>query len=129
MSGGRRGEIIRLVNAERHRHGLRPLTESRALRTSANAKARDMVRYGYFSHGTPHGSWYAFLYRYAGKRWSNIGENIGQGQPSAEAVETAWQQSPEHEANILGRYRSIGVGFARRSDGALVWVQHFGASE
>ena len=46
------------------------------------------------------------------------------------AIFDAWLHSPEHLANILGRYRQLGVGLrVGRLGGyshAHVWTQHFG---
>jgi uncharacterized protein YkwD len=121
--------IRRLVNEERHRNGLPGLKASKKLNISARAKAADMVKYNYFSHGTPHGSWYAFLYKYAGKSWNTIGENIARGQDTASQVMKAWMDSPEHRANILNvHYKVLGIGFARGGEhgDTEYWVQHFG---
>jgi uncharacterized protein YkwD len=120
--------IRHLVNQERHKHGLPALKASKSLNVSAKAKAADMVKYHYFSHGTPQGSWYAFIYKHAGPRWRGeaIGENIAKGQDTAEQVMRAWMNSPEHRANILGsQFKVIGIGFAS-SGSTEYWVQHFG---
>lgn len=123
---GFRRQVVHLCNAERDRRGLGALRPSRALRVSATAKALDMAKYHYFDHDTPHGTWYAFLYKYAGHRWRTIGENIAKGQDTADEVVAAWMNSPAHRANILNvKYRVIGIGFAR--DGSTeFWCEHFG---
>ena len=121
-------QLVWLVNQERRKHGLAPLRLSSALNNSARAKARDMAKYDYFNHDTPHGRWYAFIYKYAGDRWRTIGENIARDQDTAEQVFEEWMNSPEHRANILAeKYRVLGIGFARRGSREY-WVQHFGTA-
>ena len=41
-----------------------------------------------------------------------VGENVAMGQRSTGDVMRAWMNSPEHRANIQGRYRFIGVGYS-----------------
>ncbi len=125
---GFKREILRLVNQERHRHDIPSVRFSKPLSVSARAKALDMVKFHYFSHDTPKGTWYRFLYKYAGDRWRTIGENIARGQDTAAQVFEEWMDSPDHRANILSyKFQLLGIGFARDGE-TEYWVQHFGTA-
>ena len=76
---------------------------------------------GTFSHTGPDGSDFSERVRAAGYDDPG-GENIAQGQTSADEVMTDWMNSPGHRQNILDcSFRTLGVGEA--SD---YWVQEFG---
>ena len=119
-------EVVRLVNVERNKNGLSPLTEDWQLSRVAQYKAQDMHDQNYFDHqsptyGTPFQMMKSFnvSYRYAA-------ENIAKGQKTAEAVMNGWMNSSGHRANILkSDYTKIGVGYAKASDGTTYWVQIF----
>lgn len=115
------GALVRRLNLERTHHGEAPLQPSRALRLSAQAKARYLAKTGRLEHGT----WWKLLYHFAGRRFDRIGENIADGQDSAAEVVDAWMASPEHRANILGDYTHVGSARAT-GHGKVWWVNHFG---
>lgn len=115
------GAVVRRLNRERDNRGQRPLQTSRALRLSAQAKARYLAKTGELEHGT----WWKLVYRFAGRQFGHIGENIASGQDSAAEVVRAWMDSPTHKANILGDYTHVGSGRAERH-GRIYFVNHFG---
>lgn len=119
-------EVIRLVNAERARHGLGQLTYNWQAARVARIKSQDMINNRYFSHTSPiYGSPFKMLESY-GLRFSAAAENIAKGQRSAQEVMNAWMNSPGHRANILSRsFTQIGVGAAKDANGTLVWTQIF----
>lgn len=121
MRGGN-GQVLRLTNRERARHGLRPLRWNRALARAARYHAKDMARRNYLAHDDISGrAWWKRI-----MRWYRdpAGENIGRGFGTPEAIVEAWMNSPEHRANILNvQFRLLGVAYA--SDGDY-WVQDFG---
>ena len=103
-----------VVNAERGRHGLRPLRASPRLGAAARSHAADMVARGYFAHERPGWTLPGRL-RAAGWDGSASAEAIawgcgGLGVPSA--VLDSWLASPPHRAIVLGRYSRAGVGLA-----------------
>ncbi|WP_428908806.1 CAP domain-containing protein [Niallia sp. Krafla_26] len=114
-------EVARLVNAERAKNGLRPLTHRADVKNVAEKKAMDMINSNYFSHTSPnYGSPFDMLKTF-GISYRSAGENIAKGQRSPQEVMNAWMNSSGHKANILnGRYNGIGVGYY---NGA--WVQLF----
>lgn len=114
-------EVARLVNAERAKQGLRPLTHRADVKNVAEKKAMDMINSNYFSHTSPnYGSPFTMLKTF-GISYRSAGENIAKGQRSPQEVMNAWMKSSGHRANILnGNYNGIGVGYF---NGA--WVQLF----
>jgi uncharacterized YkwD family protein len=119
-------QVVTLVNQQRAKYGLSKLTVNSTLSYTARLKSQDMVKKNYFSHTSPtYGSPFKMMETF-GIRFSAAGENIAEGQPSAQAVMTAWMNSPGHRANILSpAYNRIGVGCAKNSRGVLYWTQQF----
>ena len=114
------GEVLALVNAERAKNGLSPLTLDTELTSNANIRAKEIVEQ--FSHMRPNGeSWDTAVT----VKWSYIGENIAMGYPTPEAVMNGWMNSDGHRKNILnGDFTKIGIGVCS-SGGAMYWVQLF----
>lgn len=118
--------VLKLVNAERSKQGLQPLTLSEKLTNIAYTKAKDMADKGYFSHQSPtYGSPFDMLKQF-GVSYSYAGENIAAGQKTAEEVMNSWMNSSGHKANILNKnYTQLGVGFYRGGEYGTEWVQMF----
>lgn len=114
-------QVVNLVNQERSKAGLRPLTSNSALTAMALDKAKDMYNNGYFDHTSPtYGSPFDMMSKY-GIRFSYAGENIAKGQQTPEAVMKAWMNSTGHRQNILSpNFTQIGVAFYNGE-----WVQEF----
>jgi uncharacterized protein YkwD len=122
--------IVRCTNHERAVRGLPALHRNRALRHAASYHARNMLRYGFFAHHDVFGNTpidrVARFSRRGAFRW--VGENIAVGYWSPADACRAWMASADHRANILdGRFRTIGVGFARAANGRTYYVQDFGS--
>jgi uncharacterized YkwD family protein/spore coat assembly protein SafA len=119
-------EVIRLVNVERAKKGLQPLSANWELSRVARLKSQDMANKGYFSHQSPtYGSPFNMMENF-GIRFSSAGENIAYGQMTPAQVMSAWMNSPGHRANILSpSYTQIGVGLAKNKNGVPYWTQEF----
>ncbi|OPJ57392.1 CAP domain-containing protein [Clostridium oryzae] len=119
-------EVLRLVNAERARAGVKPLTMNWQLERVARYKCQDMINKNYFSHTSPtYGSPFTMMQNF-GIQFSAAGENIAKGQRSPAEVMNSWMNSPGHRSNILsGTYTQIGVGLAKDSSGTSYWTQMF----
>lgn len=124
-------EIISLTNAQRAQYNVSQLRENARLDRSAQAKADDMARLGYFSHVGPDGkepwAWISaegYDYRYAG-------ENLAVRFVDSKDVISGWMSSPTHRANIVKPvYTDIGVGIAQgmyKGQPATFVVQYFGS--
>nr|MBO2501620.1 CAP domain-containing protein [Thermoanaerobacterales bacterium] len=115
--------VVELVNAARAEAGCGPLATDERLARAAQGHADDMAAQGYCSHTSLDGRSFADRVRDAGHPRPG-GENIAQGQRSAEEVHEAWMGSPAHRDNILNcDFTAIGVGV---NTGAWTWVQDFG---
>lgn len=115
-------EVVRLVNSERAKRGLSPLTARSDLNEYAQLRSTEIV--SNFAHTRPDGS--SPLNYVMGLNGIHAsGENIAYGQSSPEAVMDAWMNSPGHCANILSsNYTMIGVG-CYEYNGRLYWTQIF----
>ncbi len=119
-------EVVRLVNAERAKHGLQPLRENWELSRVARFKSADMRDKNYFSHTSPtYGSPHQMI-RDFGIQYRASGENIAAGQTTAQAVFNSWMNSSGHRQNILSpTYTEIGVGYAEGGSYRHYWTQMF----
>ena len=116
-------EVIRLVNAERSKNGLSPLTANWELSRVARYKSQDMADNRYFSHTSPtYGTPFQMMKSF-GLSFRTAGENIAYGQRTPQAVVNAWMNSSGHRANILSSsYTQIGGGYVASGN---YWTQMF----
>jgi uncharacterized protein YkwD len=120
-------EVVRLVNIERQKAGLPALSSSNTALNSAAMKRAEEIRIDYRSdHSRPDGRAWSTVFAEFNITYRNAGENIAQGQRTAQEVVNAWMNSPGHRANILNsNFTEIGVGVVRDSNGRASWVQLF----
>lgn len=116
-------QVVELVNVQRARNGLQPLSLDAGLCRFARVKSQDMHDNRYFDHTSPtYGSPFDMM-RQFGITYASAGENIAMGYSTPEAVVNAWMNSSGHRANILStKYTTLGVGFV--SNGGY-WTQWF----
>ncbi|MEP0841840.1 MAG: CAP domain-containing protein [Phycisphaerae bacterium] len=122
-------KLIELVNLERTRRGLQPVTPNPKLMSLAEDYAEDMIRRNFFDHTDPDG-------RGLGQRAIEhgyvpllaVGENLAGGQNSPEWVMNDWMKSTEgHRENILSpQWTEIGVAVRIGGAHGIYWVQEFG---
>jgi uncharacterized YkwD family protein len=114
-------QVITLVNQERAKASLKPLTSNSALSAMALDKAKDMYNKNYFSHTSPtFGSPFDMMKSY-GISFTYAGENIAMGQKTPQEVMNAWMNSAGHRQNILSpNYTKIGTAYYNGE-----WVQEF----
>ena len=116
--------VVALVNAERAKAGLSPLTVDTRVAEAAQLRAQEIKKT--FSHTRPDGSSFSTALSQAGVSYRGTGENIAYGQNSPEAVMQGWMNSSGHRANILNKdYTSIGVGHYKDASGTDYWTQLF----
>ncbi|MGG0178977.1 CAP domain-containing protein [Gottfriedia acidiceleris] len=102
-------QILDLVNIERGKGGLKPLTLSSYLDGTAQAWSQTMSNANNMYHST-----LSFNGGYKG-------ENIAHGQTTANEVMTDWMNSPGHRANIMSlNFKQLGVGKV-----GTYWTQQF----
>lgn len=116
--------VVELVNVERSKEGLAPLTVDKKLGTAADVRGKEIQQS--FSHTRPNGSKFSTVFKEAGVTYRSAGENIAWGQKTPEEVVTAWMGSPGHRANIMDKnYSRIGVSHQKNAQGTSYWVQLF----
>lgn len=102
-----------LINADRARNGLGPLTWNGCLYNVAVANARRIAAQGFLSHTNgPNVDLTCGLGRQAG-------ENIGwySGGANDSWMNSAFMASPEHYANIMGPYHYVATAWVVTADG------------
>ncbi|HDX7083245.1 TPA: sporulation protein [Clostridioides difficile] len=119
-------EVVDLVNVERAKAGLNPLTLDSSISSVATKKSQDMIDNNYFSHNSPtYGSPFDMLKKF-GISYKTAGENIAMGQKTPKEVVNAWMNSEGHRKNIMNpNFSKIGVGVAQKSGGSIYWTQIF----
>lgn len=97
------GSILKEINSYRVANGLNELTWSTELKDCAAVRAEEITVL--WSHTRPDGSdWYTVN--------ENImwGENLAKGNGSANAIVTAWKNSPSHNENLLNAsFKYVGI--------------------
>ena len=109
--------LLHLVNRDRQRSGLGPLTESPELAALARTHAADMRDHAFFAHVSPRAGSLAERARAAGIRYRRLAENIAVDR-DVDAAETALLHSPGHRLNLLSPdFTQVGVGVAFERNG------------
>ncbi len=127
QAGTEAAEVIRLTNVERTANNCPALKSSATLTRSAQAHSDDMAARNYFSHTSLDGRSPFDRMKAAGYSYRMAAENIAAGQPTPQAVVTAWMNSAGHRANILNcGLTEIGVGIAKGGTYRVYWTQNFG---
>jgi uncharacterized protein YkwD len=125
-----------MTDFARQRRGMAGLVNADELDRSAVDKARDILRCDDFSHTACGREFTYWMQRvgYIPARCWRVGENIAWGTGelgTVRAIFRAWIYSPEHRANILGRYTQTGtaleVGGLEGHRDVHLWIQHFGS--
>ncbi|KKR34338.1 MAG: hypothetical protein UT63_C0003G0054 [Candidatus Gottesmanbacteria bacterium GW2011_GWC2_39_8] len=122
--------LLALINQKRTETGLGVLTLSADLSMAAAEKAGDMLAKDYWAHYAPDGKTPWDFITDAGFKYLYAGENLAKDFGDADAVVSAWMNSPTHKANIMKpEYKEIGFavssGKLAGNDTILV-VQFFG---
>lgn len=114
-------QVLDLVNQERNKAGLNPLSMNNGLNKVAMAKAQDMYNNNFFDHQSPtYGSPFDMMKSF-GITYNTAGENIAKGQTSPMEVMSQWMNSSGHRANILNSsFTQIGIAYYNYE-----WVQEF----
>lgn len=123
-------EVLLLVNRERLKNGLRPVTATTWLQEACDIREPEIRTQ--FSHTRPNGTdCFTALDEVEKPNMSGVGwacgENIAAGQQSPSEVMDAWMNSAGHRANILtAEFTHMGAGYRLYSDGyQKYWVQLF----
>ncbi len=118
-------QALKLLNADRAAHGLKPLVFNTELARLGENYAQDMINRNYFSHNNPEGQTPFDRMRQAGITYTYAGENLAINRSIA-AAETAFMNSAGHRANILSpNYTQVGIGVRYSPKGSVYVVQEF----
>ena len=118
-------EAGNLLNSDRSRYNLPPLTIDPALCRIARIKSQDMLTNGYFSHTSPTYGDVRDMLTHFGYAYSAAGENIAR-HATLEKTQAAFLSSPGHRRNIMSRaYDKVGLGIALTAEGYVYVTQIF----
>ena len=101
------------ANKARQKDGLPNLALNQKLNQAAHLKVTDMFEKQYWGHNAPDGTkpWKWLIEADYG--YTKAGENLAKNFYTAEAVTTAWMDSPDHRKNILEPdYTEVGFAVA-----------------
>ncbi len=118
-------EMLKLVNEERAKVGLKPLKADPELTAVARAHSADMLSKGYFAHESLDGRSPFDRMRDANVKFYNAGENLALAQ-TLEIAHTNLMNSPGHRANILQpSFGRLGIGILDGGFYGLMISQEF----
>ena len=119
--------ILELVNQERAKAGVAPLTLNQKLCDMADFKFKEMDELGYYGHKSPVYGTPSEMAKAFGITDRGCGENLSQVGQTPDETMKAWMESEGHRANILNpRYTQIGISaHITKKYGGLHWIQEF----
>jgi uncharacterized protein YkwD len=116
-----------MVNAERAKVGLAPVTLNGRIQAAAQGHSNYQASISTMTHVSANGWHGGDRLHAAGYTWHTWGENVAAGQPGCTSVMSAWMASPGHKANILnGAFVNIGVAMTMSASGVPYWTMDFG---
>lgn len=116
-------QVVSLVNQERAKYNLAPLTMHTTISSAAMTRAKEITTS--FSHTRPNGTSFSTVLKENGISYKGSGENIAWGQKTPQEVVTGWMNSAGHRANILNeKFTQIGIGYYVENT-TPYWVQLF----
>ncbi|HEU5431707.1 MAG TPA: SH3 domain-containing protein [Thermomicrobiales bacterium] len=124
-------QFLSLINDYRAKNGVGALKISGTLSDAADRHSEDMDASGVVGHTMSDGTTVAQNLQANGYAGDTFGENIAAGADSPQTAFQTWEQSPEHNANMLrGAFGAIGI--ARIADPnsqfGTYWTTIFGGS-
>lgn len=118
-------EMLALVNAERKKAGIGPLTVDVRIVPVARAHSKDMFLRRYFAHVNPEGQDAGDRLEAAGIHFTVAGENLAYA-PDLSTAHTGLMNSPGHRRNILEpSFHHIGIGIIATDQYGIMVTQDF----
>lgn len=125
-NAGTESSVLSLVNAERSKAGLSPLTLNKQLSDVCRTKAQDMRDNNYFDHISPTYGSPSDMIKKFNIPFGAVGENIAAGQQTPAEVMQGWMNSEGHRRNILDpAYTEMGIGNVQGGEMGVYWAQLF----
>lgn len=118
-------QMVNLVNAERKKNNLPPLTVDPEVTRVARIKSQDMVDNNYFSHNSPnYGSPFEMMDDFD-IEYLHAGENLA-GNSTVQRAHNALMNSSGHRKNILSpNFTHIGIGIKPSEKYGYIFTQMF----
>ncbi|MBR5109429.1 MAG: hypothetical protein IK099_04470 [Clostridia bacterium] len=118
-------KLLNLLNEDRAKNGLSPLTLDPELSKLARLKSNDMNSNHYFAHESPTYGNAAQMLDTFNYEYKGVGENIAHHR-DVEKAEAAFMSSDGHRQNILGsQWDKVGIGIAYDENGNMYVTQLF----
>lgn len=118
-------ELLALVNEERTKAGVKPLTVDVKIVLVARAYSKDMFTRKYFSHVSPEGVDVAGRLKKGEVNFSLAGENIAYA-PDVATAHQGLMNSPEHKKNLLDpEFHRVGIGIISTNKYGIMVTQDF----
>lgn len=109
--------LLSSTNKARQSNGAQPLQINNQLSTAAQIKANDMALKNYWSPISPNDITPWQIINSTGYKYQTAGENLAYGFNSAQSVESAWLNSPNHRQNVIDTsYNDVGFGIVNDPD-------------
>ncbi|MFZ5845138.1 MAG: CvpA family protein [Patescibacteria group bacterium] len=117
--------MFELINQERAKVGVAPLTVDLQMREVALAHSRDMFVRGYFSHINPEGQNGGDRLEAAGVTFTVAAENLAYA-PDTQSAHQGLMESVGHRKNILDpKFRRVGIGVIDSGIYGRMFTQEF----
>lgn len=107
--------LVKLVNKEREKQGLKRLSNESELELIAGLRAEEILGSGGWSHENIEGKRVGDKARERKYDYKIIGENLAKNYGSEEETIRAWMNSEEHRRNLLREeYSKVGVAEVKK---------------
>lgn len=115
--------VFELINVERSRTGLAPLSHDVLLSQAAQFHSDDMARRETLTHWGPNGESSGDRIAATGYKASVWAANVAAGYRVAGDLVDAWMDSTSHRENLLhGAVTEVGLGVGESSSGRTYWA-------
>ncbi len=121
-------KILEITNGYRAEGGVEPLKLDDRLIEIASARAEELAWSALHEHYRPGFKSFNTIFKEGGISKGVVGENLGWGFETPEAVCKAWKESKTHYENLMNPdFVLVGFGVAPdpEKEGKYCWVQHF----
>jgi len=117
--------VLGLINAERTRAGLAPMSWNDKVTAAATAHSVDQAAMNRMTHTGSDGSDAGDRLSRAGFVWRAWGENVAAGYTNVQSVFDGWIGSAGHRAQILGDFLYVGMAAVASATGTVYWTLDF----
>lgn len=118
--------MLDLINAERQKSGVPPLSFDSQLTKLAQIRAKELAEKYDPTHLRPDGrDWVTIFNEEGGYSFGFAGENIAYGQRTVDEVMNSWYNSSGHYSNMVNsNYKHVGIAWSEKN-GVRYWEQLF----